>query len=383
MSDSPPLAGPAVAVRTWCLLFLASFGVLGFCAHGYLENTDTEITMHAAWAWATRGDPGLVSAADVGVLVPADAQPTLAEGYIAGKIDQGEWGLTGRNGKRYIQYSIGHQAIMVPCIWVGEWLTSIWPEPAAAFLAEGGGVRGHYYWAQVLISFLSPLAGAASIVVLLLLSRALGAGARDSLLAVGAATLCTQFLPGTSETMSDAPGMLALLTMAMAIARYQAELWRGRGLLVAGVAGGCAVLLRYPHAVPVVVLTVWAVVLAWRRRRVAELWWLVAGGAPFAALLVGANLWRFGDPFETGYSAGANAAWWSYPMYLGCRCCSSRPARGSSGSRRRCGSRSPSTFAAPVAVSRRSPRSSCSDYRCWSPRGPPGGPGGSAGACAT
>ena len=46
--DPPPFRLPRVALL---LLFFGCCGLFGLTAHGYVENTDAEITMHAARAW--------------------------------------------------------------------------------------------------------------------------------------------------------------------------------------------------------------------------------------------------------------------------------------------------------------------------------------------
>src|SRR5690606_27059758 len=63
------------------------------------------------------------------------------------------------------------------------------------------------------------------------------------------------------------------------------------------------------------VLGAWALFVALRRRRPLDAAWFVIGGLPPAALLVYANLWRFGDPLETGYSAAPGVG--SYPVHWG------------------------------------------------------------------
>ena len=85
--------GEVTRTRGLGLLFIGLLGFFGFFAHGYLENTDTEVTMHAAHAWYLRGDPGLLS----------EGQDTwVAERVIANE-EFAVFGMQGVNGK-YWEY---------------------------------------------------------------------------------------------------------------------------------------------------------------------------------------------------------------------------------------------------------------------------------------
>ena len=77
---------------------------------------------------------------------------------------------------------------------------------------------------------------------------------------------------------------------------------RRRHAAYCGAALGMAVLCRPPSAVAVVCVGVW---LLWADRR--RLPAFVAGGLPFAAVLLAYNAWWFGSPFEFGQTVSSRA----------------------------------------------------------------------------
>ncbi|HLU39882.1 MAG TPA: hypothetical protein VK081_10885 [Planctomycetota bacterium] len=297
------------------LLFVGALCFLGLFAHGHVENSDAEVTMHAARAWWLRGDPGLLrEGPDVSV-----AERTLAE-WIASGSPTG-FGMPGRNGKAYVWFPIGHQALMVPCVALGEACARAFPAPETRLIELEGEAFGAFFWSRFFVALLPIPFAAGAVVVVWLLARTLGASGRDALVVTAAATLATAFWPGSSETMSDVPGTFFLLLAALGVFAYRARVLAGVGaprwLLLAGGAAGAAVCVRYPHAAPVAVLGAGAAVVAWRAGRRRDLAWLAAGGLPFLVALLAANWLRFGNLLETGYSAGATKEWFSYPPWLG------------------------------------------------------------------
>jgi hypothetical protein len=294
----------------YLLLWLGLVGFYGFFGHGYLENTDADVTMHAARALYLRGDPGLM----------AEGPDTWrAERAIAGP-EPGipVFGKTGTNGKLYVWFPIGHQLLMVPCVALGELFDRWFPEVQADYEQRiRNELFNQFYWSRFFVSFLPALAAAGSTVMLLLLARALGCTMRSSLIIAAVVSLCTQMWPACSETLSDGPGMFFLLAVAVLVFRWCTGAGTTRSAVLAGACGGIAVLLRYQHALPVLVLALVMLRASWPARAKSAIAGLGLGAAPAVALLLAANWLRFGNLLETGYSAGATADFWSYPAYLG------------------------------------------------------------------
>ena len=206
--DSPQATRPPILAL--CLLFVGSLLCFGLTAHGYLENTDSEITMHAARAWWLRGSPGLVGRAEAEKL-PADvptwpAEQAIVDGYIRDP-NLPRYGRIGLDGRGYVWFPIGHQALMVPGIALAQALDRAFPEVEKRFReTKNDPLRGQFFWERLVLSFLSPLFAAGSLIALILLCLGLGAPPRAALIASATATFATQFWPGTAETMSDMPG---------------------------------------------------------------------------------------------------------------------------------------------------------------------------------
>lgn len=318
--------------RGYVLLALAAFLFFGWFAHGYIENSDARITLHAARAWALRGDPSLVRAEDAERLVPG--MPTWpAEQFLAGAI-HGEqtggvplFGMPGRDGRGYLWFPIGHQLLLVPCVWLGELFASWAPEPERRLAAENDPVFRSHWWEQFCASFLPAGFHALSFVLLVLLGTTLGLARRESLLLAVVLALSTQWFGSAAETLSDGPGACFLYGAALGVAGYcvrggAARTW----LFGAGLAGGMAVLVRYPHALPLTVFGVWAAVHAYRSRRLTDLTWFALGGLPALAFLLWINHHRFGSVMETGYTDAAG--WGTYPFLRGIGMLLASPGKG-------------------------------------------------------
>ncbi len=288
------------------LLFLGCFGFFAFFAHGYLENTDAMVSMQGARAWWLRGNPGLVTKAQAESL-PEGTPSWAVEYFVADQIagDPARLGRTGVDDLRFVWFPIGHQALFVPFVVVGDWLADRFPAVQERSDALRGELLGAQFWPQFLASFLSPLAAAGSVIMLLGLARTLGASARESLWIVLVATLCTQFWPGATETMSNAPGTFFLFATTHLVARYAIANAGPKTLFSAGLVAGVGVVVRYPQATTVALLGLWALHAAWRRGAWKDILWFVGGGVPALVVLLALNHWRFADPFETGYSDSA------------------------------------------------------------------------------
>jgi hypothetical protein len=144
-----------------------------------------------------------------------------------------------------VWFPIGHQALFVPCVAFGDACLQRWPqlEQRSTAASARGPLLGAQFWPQFFASFLSPLAAAASVLVLIALCRRLGASPREAIGIVVVATLCTQFWPGSAETVSNAPGALFLYATVLGFAHYSSGA-SARALLAAGSCAGVAVLIR-------------------------------------------------------------------------------------------------------------------------------------------
>lgn len=315
----PPPREPRLALA---LLFLGSLLAFAFSAHGYLENTDAEITMHASRAWWQRGGPGLVGPGRETLLAGGQSSWPAEQAIVGAYLEDPKlprYGRMGIDGKGYVWFPIGHQALFVPAMALADLCARLWPDTEARFRElKADPLRGQFFFERFFASFLSPLAAAGTVIALWLLLRALGVRAKDALIAIGVATLCTQFWAGSRETLSDMPGTFFLVACAALVARYARPLPAGGDpgtLLLAGLLGGLGVLVRYPQALPLAGLGMWAAHATWRAKHLVHLVWFAAGGLPALALLLYANQSRFGDPLETGYSGGVGFS--SYPLLYG------------------------------------------------------------------
>ncbi len=315
--------------RPWYVWVLAWLGVFfGFTvvAHGDLESSDSALTMHAARVLWHRGDSGLLRADQGGELL---GEQKGAE-YIRHQLAMGK---IGTNGRAYVWFPVGHVWLLLPFAAAGDVLEAAfpqieqrWREVAAPGAGPGAGVdrlqysvtyvHGHPVLTQGLIALLVPaMFGATSVLLLFLLARVLGAGGRDALLGTFAITLGTQFFALGRETLSDGPGLCFLLATLLVTVRAHLGRMHGGAMLAGGAAAGAAVLLRYQNALAVAVCAVVIAVACHRRRSWRPMLLFVLGGVPFAALSMGVNYARFGNPFDTGYPK--YEAWFTEPLWLG------------------------------------------------------------------
>lgn len=312
----------------WLLAFAGTFLLLFAFAHGNIENTDVTATMHASRALWQRGDSGLRGSAQ-GPEWPGEA--VVAE-YVRAKAAEGRptYGKDGANGLVYVWFPIGHLWTLVPAVAGGEALARVFPDPerrfreraapglegAAAVFASQDYRDGHFVWDQALCAGLPALFGAAAVLLLLAIARALGAAPRDALLSTLAIAVGTQFFPLTRENLSDGPGLCFLLGALLAVAHALRGTATPRTLVLGGAAAGLAVLSRYQHGTLVPFLAL-AIAFAGRARGrlVKDLAWFALGGAPWLALLLLTNWLRFHDVTDTGYPKAGS--WFNYPIWFG------------------------------------------------------------------
>ncbi len=311
------------ALRWWHLFaaWLATFFAFAAVAHGNLETTDAGITMVAARNLGQRGDSGIRRADQGGQL--------LGEQLAAEYIRSGACGKIGVNGIAYTWFPMGHVWLLVPFTVAGDALDRAWPSVANDFRARvapglsdaqlGSSleyVQGNPVLTQGLISLLVPASCmATTLLLLLLLGRVLGANSRDAAIAALAIVLATQCFSFGRETLSDGPGLTALLGALVAVVAVH----QGRGTLftscAGGFAAGAAVLLRYQNALLLAALAIALALACHRQRRWRDALAFALGGLPALLLLLAVNDARFGSVFDTGYPAAD--AWLVEPMWLG------------------------------------------------------------------
>lgn len=319
--------------RQLLLLWLGFWLLFAAVAHGNLETTDSGATMHAARNLLLRGDAGMRRFEDQA----RDREHPMcaAEGMLAAKIDQeAARGVTyyGKKGKdtelRYVWFPVGHVWLMLPCVAVGELLAKALPTVEQRYretvapaqldtpLPQTNYPFGMCVFDHAVVAMVLPSAfGALSVLLLFLLALELGCSRRQALLSAVATLVGTQLFPLGRETLSDGPGMAFLLAALLVAVRVHRGPVRTRHLLLGGFAGGAAVLVRYPHAPLVAVLTAVVGIAALRQKRPAVLSWFLLGALPSAIALLVDNQLRFGSPFDTGYpSAGT---WFTYPIWFG------------------------------------------------------------------
>ena len=300
----------------WVLL-LAWFVSWAGLSHGYLENTDAIVTMHAARSWWATGDPGL--SLEQKELTQAERVALAGSGQL----------MRGQNGKYYAQFAIGHQALMVPCVALGALFADLFPTLEARHQESHGESPhwGGHFFVRLFCSLLPIPFAALAALALFALARVLGCGAADAGRVMLITVLATQVGGGATETMSDVPGLCLLLWTLVHVARHD-DFGGTRSAFMAGLCGGGTVLVRYPNAIPVAILGCLVLVAALRRKAVAEIAAFAAGAAPALLALLFANWWRFGSVLETGYGGGANASWWDMPLVYGLPLVLGAPGKG-------------------------------------------------------
>lgn len=327
--NAPAQSGPPARTtrRSLLLCWLGAFFAFLCVAHGNLESLDSTATLHAARALWLRGDSGLRRAEQGGEWLGE----ILLAGEIEAKRRDGEhwYGKQGGNGLTYVWFPMGHVWLMVPFVAAGERLAAAFPGVESHYratvapgladvhLASSQSYRdGHFVLNHAMVALLLPaLTGATSVLLLFLIARALGAPARDALWSTLAIGLATQFFPMGRETLSDGPGLCALLAALLVTVRAHAGSASVPLLLGGGAAAGAAVLLRYPHGLLVPLFGLPIAFAAWRRRRLVDVLWFAAGGLPCLLLLLGVNHARFGAISDTGYPAVGS--WFNYPLPFG------------------------------------------------------------------
>lgn len=314
-------------MKALLLAWLGTFCAFLCIAHGNLESLDSAATMHAARALWLRGDSGLRGAEQGGEWLGEMALTHHIEAERLKGVHV--YGKRGTNGLTYVWFPMGHVALMLPLVAVGEQLAAAFPDverhyratvaPGVPdqFLASNFSYRdNHLVFANAAVAMVLPaLCGSTMVLLLFLIARALGAAPRDAGWSTAAIALSTQLFPLGRETLSDGPGLCCLLAALLAVVRAHQGTASPRTLLLGGFAAGAAVLTRYAHGFLVPLLGLVVVIAAWRRRRFGELLWFALGGLPCLAALLTVNHLRFGSISDTGYPPFSS--WFNYPLPYG------------------------------------------------------------------
>lgn len=303
-------------VRAVMLPFLALFLCLATCAHGTLESTDSAMTLQAARALWLRGDSGLLRSSE-GAQWAAEG---MVADHIAAQAAAGvhEYGKQGAGGRTYVWFPLGHVAAMVPAVAAGEWLGAAFPQPEQAYRAAKGEElypHGMFVFDQLLACMLPAAFGAASVLLLVAIARALGASPRDAWTGALLVLLATQFFPLTRETLSDGPSTCWLLAALLVVVRAHMGTASTAMLVLGGACAGLAVLTRYQHGLLVPLLATAVLCTRDGTRQWRSLVSFAAGGIPALVLLLAVNAARFGNPFDTGYPEAAS--WFNQPLWIG------------------------------------------------------------------
>lgn len=314
-------------MKALLLAWLGAFCAFLCVAHGNLESLDSAATMHAARALWLRGDSGLRGAEQGGEWL---GEMALTQHIEAERLKGVHvYGKRGTNGLTYVWFPMGHVALMLPLVAVGEQLAAAFPDverhyratvaPGVPdqFLASNFSYRdNHLVFANAAVAMVLPaLCGSTMVLLLFLIARALGAASRDAGWSTAAIALGTQLFPLGRETLSDGPGLCCVLAALLAVVRAHQGTASVRTLLLGGFAAGAAVLTRYAHGFLVPLLGLALVLAAWRQRRLRDLLWFALGGLPCLAALLTVNHLRFGSIADTGYPPFSS--WFNYPLPYG------------------------------------------------------------------
>lgn len=241
-----------------------------------VTTTDRRI---ALWLFVTLAalfllfQEGFISGSDGGTVFRV-AQSIVRHGSIA--VDP-EFGIPGRNGQYVGRFAPALSLLTVPIVAVTEPLARALPEYSD-------------YLQQFAAASLMPLIAAAFSASMYLLGRRLGAPTAPSIIVAIGSVLGTYALPYTRDFFQEP---LAMLGLTLAVERWLA----GREGQ-AGWAMGLAALAR-PQVWLVVPIFVLAV-LSHRGLRSALR--TIPGTSVAAAVAIGYNLLRFGDPLNFGYA---------------------------------------------------------------------------------
>lgn len=176
---------------------------------------------------------------------------------------------------------------------------------AGTLRTEGTGVSAQkvrFALTQVALSlFVSALPTAALAMLLYLWLHALTAAVWPRLLVALGYGLATPAFAYANAFYGHQLAAFLLFAAFYLLTRAPSRIGAGRALLL-GLLFGYAFVTEYPVALMIVPLGLYALYEFWRRRQVAPIFWLAAGGLTVAAGWMWYNTTVFGGPLELGYS---------------------------------------------------------------------------------
>ncbi len=274
MNPSVTLTDRSLALR----LFLALLLLYAALSGGHLYSMDDHTNFHVADSILARGSIDLEEASRARHLNTT----------------------TGADGRPYSYYGIGGPLVFLPFVALGR--------------AAGALAGSSHYLSQASMSLASAVLTAATSALVFLILRRRGRSSRRALAAAALYALAT---PALVWSKYSANSVIVGFLFVGALYAFLHD--SNRGWMVAGLCLGLAVNVRYDAAIGAALLPLLAMTRgdgarADRARRFAS---LGVALLPFALLLLGHNLLRFGSPWKLGYSNLESADPFGTPLLSG------------------------------------------------------------------
>ena len=274
------------------LLFLACFGA--YMGNGdFLHGNDQEGNMLFSINLLKRHSFSLTPADAPGAFHWKLAEDGRAVNFDAALYEQGRLVLT-----KYSYYlaTTEQPGVYVNTFGIGAALTGL---PVYAALDLFTDIENDRWWWWHGGALTASLLTAATALLIFLAARRFLAPLPAALVAL-AFGLGSCAWPVSSQALWQHPANSFFLTLGAFFLLASPE--RRRHGALCGAALGMAVLCRPPSALAVLCVGLW---LLWADRRRLPAY--LAGGAPFAAVLLAYNAWWFGSPFEFGQTISSRA----------------------------------------------------------------------------
>ncbi|QDU68762.1 hypothetical protein [Engelhardtia mirabilis] len=258
----------------------------------------------------------------------------------------------GTGGRFYSWFGIGQALAGVPFFWAGRGISAIFPQFEARHMeTQAYGLSRSEYFEHLLVGWRTPLCGALTCLLLFLIARRISVTRRMAVLAALGYGLCTFAWPQARDNLSDVQATFLLAVCVHLHLRVRESFWQferpARWVLASlGFAAGAMVLTRVltaPVALVLALALAWIVIAGRKRmwsnpllggqaggkRAAMDMVWFAVPAALAAAVLLWANLARFGNPLESGYGAAVGSGtFFSYPPLLGLAGVTIAPGKG-------------------------------------------------------